>query len=305
MSTELEAPPPKEEKRWLGLYDDLDFEEYRKAPGMNNSGIKTFRKSPLTYITEKMNPKPTTHSFRVGHAFHCLVFEPEKFDQLYIKSKYEKFQTNESKIWRQTVQSRGMTVLTYYDSSNFWDVCEWDMVHRMADAVRKHPIAGIFCGAGRFELSGWFVDRSQGEDYEGTGRLCKFRMDNYNEDHRCIVDLKSTIDASYSGFQRACHKFDYNLQEAFYTTGARSQDIQLDVKNGMMFVVCESEPPWQVAVYKLDPNWVRQGAAQIQQAMTEWNHCKDKNEWPGYGWRSEVPVRDLVMPGYAKFQNIY
>ena len=121
MATELEAPPPeKEEKRLLGLYEDMDFDEYRKAPGMNDSGIKTFRKSPLTYITEKMHPRPETRAFRVGHAFHCLVFEPEKFKKMYVKSKYADYRTTEAKTWKQVMTARGYTILTYYKSDNYW-----------------------------------------------------------------------------------------------------------------------------------------------------------------------------------------
>ena len=295
----------QKEERLLGLYPDMDFEEYKKAPGMNNSGLKHFRRSPLTYITEKRNPRPETRDMRVGHAFYCLVFEPEKFSKLYKKSKYPDFRTKEAKAWKEIVTQQGYTILSYYKSENFWDVCEWDLVHRMAESVREHPFAGVFCDDGMFESSGFFIDRGDGDMYQGTGRLCKFRMDNYNDAHRCIVDLKSTNDASYSGFQRACHKFDYNIQEAFYTGGAASKELNLDIKNGMFFVVVEKEPPFQCAVYKLDPAWVRQGAIQIQNAMLEWDLCKKKDEWPGYGWRNDMPVRDLVMPNYAKFQEIY
>jgi len=295
----------KKEDRLLGFYPDMDFEEYRKAPGMNNSGLKDFRRSPLTFQHGRLHPRPETRDFRVGHAFHCLVFEPEKFKAMYKQAKYPDFRTKEAKIWKETCEQMGYTVLSSFESDNYWNVSEWDMVHRMAESVRNHPFAGVFCDDGYFESSGFFIDRGDGDVYEGTGKLCKFRMDNYNDAHSCIVDLKSTNDASYSGFQRSCHKFDYNIQEAFYTGGAASKDLNLDIKNGMFFVVVEKEPPYQCAVYKLDPQWVRQGSIQIQNAMLEYARCKESGEWPGYGYRNEIPVRDLAMPGYAKFQEIY
>lgn len=299
-STELE---PIETKRYLGLVPDLDFDEYRRAPGMNNSLLKVFHVSPEKYITEKNHRRPTTKAFHIGHAFHCLVCEPDKFKELYIKSNYNNWQTKESKLWRSIVQARGKFVLGISPGADpFWNPSEWDTVHRMAESVLKDPIASILL-QGQFELSGFWVDKKS-IDYEGTGKLCKLRMDIYNKAHSCIVDLKSAEDASMSGFGQACNNFGYYRQHPWYMTGAQSPEINLDVKNGFFFVVCEKEPPWSVAIYKLDPEWTRVGAIMLQHDMLAFKECHEKKEWPGYGWRGDDPVRDLVMPAYAKYHKI-
>jgi len=306
MSTELEAPPPEEEKRWLGLYPDLDFDEYRYAPGMNNSLLKVFHESPEKYITQKYHPKPTTRVFRIGHAFHCLVCETDKFKTMYAKSKYTSWQSNESKIWKKTMEARGKFILGITPGEDpFWSPSEWDLVHRMAESVLNNPIASLLL-QGKFELSGFWVDKKQPNyDYEGTGKLCKLRMDVYNEDHSCITDLKSAVDASMSGFQRSANEYGYFRQHPWYMTGAQSDEIKLDVSNGFFFVVCEKEPPYAIGIYRLDNEWVRQGAIILQNDMLAFKECHEKQEWPGYGWRQDNPVRDLVMPGYAKFHKIY
>jgi len=52
-----------EPERLLGIYDNMDFEDYKKAKAMNNSGLKLFHESPATYIDDKFHPAPTTHLF--------------------------------------------------------------------------------------------------------------------------------------------------------------------------------------------------------------------------------------------------
>jgi len=297
-----------DEVRWLGVYDNLDFATYQRAPGINNSGLKTFHRSPAHYITEKYHPQPETRAKKVGHALHCLVCEPEKFRQLYIAAKYKSYRTDEAKAWLQAAEEAGFFVLrTSTESDPFWNPPEWDLVHRMADSLLNNPVAALLL-QGYFERSIFWVDKGDNR-HEGTYKLCKMRADIYNQDHRMLVDLKSAEDASYEGFRRAVHSWDYHRQEPYYLMGATSEEAVkagMDVKNGFIFIVVEKQPPWAVAGYKLDPEWVRVGREIIHRDLQGYKQCHDANEWPCYGWQGgEVFTRDLVMPGYANFQRVF
>lgn len=310
-----------ESDRWLGIYDDLDFKEYQRAPGINNSGLKVFHESPASYITEKHHPKPGTRALLIGHALHCLVFEPEKFSKQYIQSKYTEFRTAEAKAWRLAAEQAGMFVLkTDNDAEDkFWNPPEWDMIHRMTESLQRDPVASLLIAGSVFERSMFWIDKGfyiDGEKDPGTGRLCKCRLDGYNSDHAMIVDLKSADDASFSAFMRSVNDFSYFRQDPFYKWGAL--ECGLDVSKGFVFIVIEKHPPWQVQIYRLTNNWIGMGLQMTRFDLDHYSACKKFNVWPGYGDRViEEPdnplgysvrqhgVRDLNMQSWHHRQPVY
>lgn len=90
-----------------GIYENLSNAEYQAAPGLSNSGLKTFLVSPLHYWHEKHNPalecalcgvsrekhvgipcqyfsgRAETPALRLGSALHVAVLEPDKFTEQY------------------------------------------------------------------------------------------------------------------------------------------------------------------------------------------------------------------------------
>lgn len=286
-------PAVTEEKRWLGIYDDLPDQEYRDAPGANKSGLDDIHRSPLHYITKKRNPMPPTPAMFVGRAFHSLVLEPDKFDQEFMKdpgfNKRTKAGREEYEQFME--ENAGITLISTNSDPDkgIWGASDWDMIHRMRDSVMAHPIASILL-QGIPERSIWWVDPT-------TGKLCKGRVDVYNDAHSINVDLKSTADASYSGFAHSIHKFRYFVQDAFYTDGTRAVGEKADQ---FIFVCVEKEPPYAVACYALEKEWVRIGREVYQRDLEVYKQCHESGEWPCY----HVGARDQVIPGYAKFHPI-
>ena len=282
----------------VGIFDNMSFEDYCKINAINNSGLKTFHLTAAHYKEEKEHPRPSTQPFRVGQAIHCLATEPELFDSQFIQSKHLTFQSNEAKAWKEAAHEAGLVVLSIKADNPDVSPCEWDFVHRSADALRTHPIASILIN-GVAERTIVWVDKGT-SSHKGTGKLCKARIDVSNEDHDMLVDIKSAEDASLSGFSRAVHSYGYFRQNAWYMDGAQAEDIQLNVLNGFTFVVVEKRPPWAVACYKLEPEWIRVGREMNNRDLDNFKTCHDDNEWPCY----PEEIRDLVMPAYAKYHPI-
>ena len=294
--------------RWLGIYDALPFPDYRGAPGINKSGLDLLHRSPLHYIMQKENPKPPTPAMLLGSAFHCLVLEPDTFADQYTcippdaPRRPTTAQRNAKKPSGETLEaiafwekfeaenSDKIIINTKAKDDTVWGVSDWDTIHRMRDAVIAHPIASVLI-EGAVEQSMWWVDKE-------THKLCKGRLDVYNEAHNLLVDVKTTVDASYSGFQRSVHAYRYHVQAAFYTDGAIACDM--DVNNGFAFVCVEKEPPYGVACYFLEKDWIRMGREIYCRDLVRYKECHESGEWPGY----PIHIRDLVAPGYAKFHPI-
>ncbi|MCC6256213.1 MAG: PD-(D/E)XK nuclease-like domain-containing protein [Ignavibacteriaceae bacterium] len=48
------------------------------------SSLKEFAKSPRHFVKYKTEEKKQTQAMKIGKAFHCMILEPLKFDELYI-----------------------------------------------------------------------------------------------------------------------------------------------------------------------------------------------------------------------------
>jgi hypothetical protein len=208
-------------------------------------------------------------------------------------------------------------------SKGIWGRSDWDNLRYMRDTLLdpiKHPniclalaphmlnewdadddedtTAGrrMELSGGPSEVSAYVVDKNApyvgGIKYDPTFKLMKCRLDKLNTDHNVAVDLKTAVDASYSGFARAVVQFDYHVQHAMYMDIWRQLGKPLD---GFLFVPQEKIPPYAPAIYELPKRAVEFGAALYRQYLEQYAKCHKDNEWPGYN----QDIRPLELPGYA------
>lgn len=304
MSAVLDLEFDEQAKEWrqadgmpiLGCHNGVPFEDYKRAPGINNSGLADIHVSPELFITKRRHPTPDTRATHIGHAFHALLLEPDEFSKYYVQSKFAEFRTAEAKDWKAQQEADGKFVIRInHGDDPFWNPSEWDYIHRMRDAVMAHPIASIMVsGATATEQTLFWID-------DRTRKLCKGRLDIRNDAHRMIVDIKTTKDATYGGFSRSVNEYRYHVQNAFYFDGFEKAAGE---RYDFCFIALEKDPPYHVAPYMLDPEWVRQGRVTYQHDMDIFKRCHDADEWPGLGWREDMGVRELAMPAYARMQRI-
>lgn len=290
---------------WQGVPNAL----YHQGPGISKSGLDDINTSPLYYQTRRENPQPPTPALVIGTALHMLVLEPELFAQHYAPEPADaprrpsSRQINTKKPspetlyaidwWRQfDAENAGRLLLGNSDGDTIWERDDWSTLHYMRDKIFAHPEAMIFLDPadGISELSCYWVDNTY-------HRLCKCRHDFLNIAHRVIVDLKSTADATLSGFQHSVHDYRYDVQAAWYQDGTR---LTGELVENMVFVAAEKKPPYHVGTYEIDPGWVREGRLKYQRDLLTYHEGMKAQEWPS------IPdtTRILPQPGYARFNPV-
>lgn len=85
----------------------------------------------------------------------------------------------------------------------------------------------------------------------------------------CLIDLKTTVDASEFGFRQSIRKFRYDIQAAIYLTGWNELNPD-DPRDHFIWVALENRPPYACACYAL--------------SETTLGTAEHSEEWP-YGWR--------------------
>ncbi len=68
----------------FGIVHNLPFEEYQQLPGLNQSTLKKWLSTtPIQHDSYK-----NLQALQFGNAGHCLLLEPEKFEDLYVSATY-------------------------------------------------------------------------------------------------------------------------------------------------------------------------------------------------------------------------
>lgn len=255
-----------------GIYYDLPAEDYFAAEHINNSSLKLINKSPLHYKSSLEIKRDETKALVIGSAVHCSVLEPNTFIERYMVAPKVDKRTKEGKaIWAE-LEAGGKTVLSGDD---------FQQIDAITAAVRSHDTASRILAEGSSEVS-VFTDILE------TPAKCRIDW------HRpgVLTDLKTTDDASPSGFSRSVANYGYAMQAAWYLDCCEAAG--LDART-FIFIAVEKSPPYAVAVYELTPESIEVGRIQYQRALALYKHCMATGEWPGY----DSSIIQLSLPQWA------
>lgn len=254
---------------------DIDIEAYHAGPGISKSQLDKAAQSPAHWKASLEAERKETPAMRIGSLFHGLVLEPDKI-RLAVAPQVDRRTKAGKETWEAFVRDHAGSQVVTED--------EYMQLIGMRDNVLAHPVAGNLFRTGLAEQSVYWTN-------EESGLLCKCRPDWWMPDIRLIVDLKTTEDASPGAFSRACAKYRYHVQNAFYRDGISSFEIPL----GFVFVVVEKTPPYAVALYELDDQAIMAGHVLYQEDLNSLAHCEKTGRYPGYSERIEV----LSLPNYT------
>ena len=222
-----------------------------------------------------------TPAMLFGRALHSYVLEGEDgfIRDFAVLPEGLDLRTKAGKFIMEEIQrhSRGKELIKEDD---FWKIRDMKL------AIMAHPFAGILLEAGVAETSAFWIDKD-------TGIKCKCRPDFIPiGDRRCLVDLKSTTDASLKGFQRSVVNFGYYRQAAWYIDGVNeagclSEDEAVD---SMVFIAVEKEAPYRVEVYILSDAVVDAGRGECRRLLALEKKCRDENNWPNFTSESVIEI---------------
>lgn len=237
--------------------------DYHSRRAASSTRIKELLRSPAHLKFMDENGK-TAEALTVGEAFHSLVLEPKKFrEQFAVAPKVDRRTKDGREAWQMFVDANpGVTLLTED---------QYLAVTGMSEAIMRHPMAN--------ELVLTRTETELSLFWEQLDMKCKARIDAYNLEHRCIIDLKSCDDADRDGFARSIARFKYHVQAAWYIDAARAAGLEVET---MVFIAVEKVAPYGVACYTLDDQAIEEGRIQIAKALPLMANCEALNLWPGY-----------------------
>lgn len=264
------------------LVKEPDDQYHAVRDRLSSSGIREILRSPMhfkaKYIDEQEDK--STDAKRLGTILHSAILEPQDYlTRLMVQPKFDR---------RTTVGKQGYAkfISDLPDKAILVKEDELEIVKGVVDSIRSHPMGSQVLANGQAEMSAYW------EEDRGVPIKCKARLDFIREDG-LIVDLKSTRDASYQGFQRSIYNYGYHAQAAWYMRAAKV--VTGKEPPGYLFLAFESSPPYACALYLADPTVIEMGEHWVERGMGRYVECLRKDSWPGYS----TDVVPIAMPSWA------
>jgi exodeoxyribonuclease VIII len=279
----------------------MENADYHRHSAVSKSHLDQVAKSPLHYWARYLDPNRVapepTPAMAIGSAVHTHVLELDQWDARYVTAPEGiNRRTNAGKAEWETFETAatGRTVLAKADA---------ELVMRMGHSVFRHPAAAMLLAMpGKAETTHMWID-------EATGLQCKCRPDWLTDDGSLIVDLKTTEDASPSGFRKSIANFRYFVQASWYLDGIEQATGKRPEQ--FIFLCVEKKAPYACAVYAADAEMIEAGAKTAARDLDVLATCRQANAWPGYSDQIETislppwmrPKADGTMPTTTEIET--
>ena len=274
----------------IGIFSDVDEQEYRDYKAINQSLLKLCEKSVGHFryyydrvgIHEEEGEKED--ALLIGTAVHAAVLEPKKFKERYINAGIN---GKNLKAYKEIVSANPEKIVL---TKKQYEIClgSLDSIAKTETARQLLEVESLNEVSAICE----HVERIVGTDLK---LLLKSRVDRYVTLNKrpCLIDLKTTIDASPQGFPKSIASFGYHIQGAFYThifeqlTGEPHKDF--------IIIAIEKIPPFAVAVYKLTPEDLKAGRVIFKKWLYDIANATHYNEWSLY----PDTIANIRLPHWA------
>ena len=237
----------------FGVFHNLPFDEYQQIPALNQSKIKQIISNGYIQRKSYFN----SQALQFGNAGHCMLLEPEKFENLYLSAPKDLSQRGKKgkNSWRDFCELHsGKIVLSFSD---------WARLQKIKKCFQIHPQVQQLFSNGNSEVSLYWKDSEYGLN-------CKARLDWFDSHSRKIIDLKFTINLAKAASIKPI-KNDFSLQASWYTRGI----YQLtNITTDFFFIFIEKFAPHSIKIVQVSHEDFNYGQEQIDQGIKNINQKK-------------------------------
>lgn len=259
-----------------GFYS-IEEQDYHSSPGLSQSILKAYGKSPAHARMMMNKTAKTTEAMLLGRACHAAVFESERYNRDFVIAPQVDRRTKEGKAKFQCLldSNQGKTILSEEDGETITGIIHSFRAHSFYDYIKQ--------GCGYPELSYY---------WKAQGFLCKARFDwitsiNPNrEEGRIIFDLKTTeYGVTPQEVKRTILSMGYDIQAAWYQTAIPDARF--------IFIFAEKKPPYAIGLYELSDGMKERANEKIDYYLNIHSRCVAEQNWPPFQ-ENEVITLDGV-----------
>jgi hypothetical protein len=261
-----------------GLIHGMPDSVYHQRPELSSTGARLILDSPakFKYWQGREN---NSHAFDIGKAVHARVLGVGAQAVAYpddVLAANGAASTKAAREWADAARADDLIPMKASDLRPIAGMSESLLAHSEARAVLE-------AASGR-EVSIF-------ADVDGVPSRARYDILGEHDG----ADVKTAVDASPDGFNRAVAAHSLHVQEAWYRdVRAAETGTALD---SFKFLVVEKTAPYLVGVYDLDIMWRDIGRERAATARERWLSSTQTGEWPGY------ETQTLSCPTWLVFEH--
>lgn len=267
----------------LGIHK-INNADYHAGEGLSSSGLKELLKSAAHYRVWAGGKE--SKSKDKGSLVHTLILEPDLFSSEYAIGD---FKIRRGKDYDEALENAaGKTLISPAEYEEAQRIVASFNAQRLENPELNRLMTGLA------ETAFYWEDPE-------TGIQCKCKPDVLNE--HGITDLKTSKGAGFDAFQRALIDYLYFVSAAFYLRGV-NHVLETMPNRGLIspktfnIVVIETEAPYPVAIYKLEPATIDFGNQLVNAALDAYSRAVSTDTWEGYP-KEAIP---MGLPPYALYK---
>lgn len=269
-----------------GIYEMTNEAYHSHRYALSSSGARKLLppSCPEIFRYEQDNPQPAKKVWDIGNAAHKLVLGNGPALQLV---DYERWDTKAAKAEVAEAREAGAIPLKR---------AEYDQVHDMADALRRHPVASLL-----FDPERGTPEQSLFWRDDRTGVMRRARLDwlpNPRSGRLIIPDYKTCRSANPEKLAKDIDEYGYHQQDDWYRAACRALGIAGD-DAAFVFVCQEKTAPYVITVIEVTATARRIGAARNRRALETFAQCTAAGYWQGYS----DDIEPVALPGYAETRD--
>src|ERR1043165_496679 len=230
---------------------------------LSYSALSAFKESPAAFVQYKFRQKVTTEAMAFGSMVHCLILEPEDFDNRYFTfDDTEKCREIGGEKPRATKVYKEWKAATCAAAGERTIISPEDFAHAkaIADNVKNNRAAA--------KILRLCPVHEKGIEWEYKNFKFHGFIDGDGEE--VTFDLKICADASPRKFQRAIIDMDYHMQGAMYQYG-----------NGKVkrHYIIAADKTGGVSVHLLHDKLIEKGMEEYDRLIGKFNECILSDAW--------------------------
>jgi hypothetical protein len=251
----------------------MDFDAYKRINAINASAIKKGAQSMLKMrIAMEGKDSADTPSMRFGRICHAAMLEPLRFAQTL-------------QVFSGSKRSKEYAALmaSCTDADCVLTADELQKVSAMQEIFRANKDAQDLMK----DIAPEFVLQWESDTY---GKA-KARADGIKRN--CILEYKTTKDASERAFFNQCSKLGYDIGAGWYMHGAKQCGVVSSPD--YVFIVQETSEPYEIAVYDAPKQMIEIGYAKAEEIAKRYRQCEQTGIWTGIQPEGR---RELILPDW-------
>lgn len=268
-----------------GVYD-MPEDAYHADPvpggSLSASGAKKLLPPhcPARFRYDQLNPPPSSRAMELGTAAHKEVLG---IGAQIVAVDAENWTTKAARQQRDAIRGSGGVPLLRR---------EYTQVQDMADAIRRHRIAGALLTPERGD-----PERSVFWQDEETGIWRRARLDHMprpGNGRMIITDFKTCVSASPEEIPKVVANYRYDMQDDWYRAAVRA--LYPGEEPAFVFIFQEKTPPYLITCAELTEDARAAGERMNRAAIERYRDCAAVDIWPGYTY----DIEPITLPAWAR-----